>query len=831
MQFPESWLREFCNPDLTAQAIADVLTMAGFEVEELEPAAPLFTHVVVGEITSCEPHPNADRLRVCQVDIGAAFANQPAQDTVERGNVGLLNIVCGAPNARKGLRVPVALVGAQLLPDAKGKPFVIKQGKLRGVPSQGMLCSANELGIDDDASGLLELPLDAPLGQDIRKYLDLDELLFTLKLTPNLGHGLSIYGIARELSAITGAPLNTPKIPVVAATMDKILPVKVQAIDLCGRFSGRFIQGVNTQVQTPRWMIDRLARCGQRSVSPLVDISNYVMFEYGQPTHIFDADAITGDIQVRWAKSGETLKLLNGNTVTLDAQVGVIADAKAVESLAGIMGGEATAVHNATTNIYVEAAFWYPDAIAGRSRRFNFATDAGHRFERGVNPVLTAEYIERITQLIVDICGTDNTRVGQIDDQLVNMPQRAPVTVRVARVAKVLGMSVTEAQCLDVFRRLQFPATSDGAGAQATISVQPPAYRFDLSIEEDLIEEIIRIIGFNQLPNTPTIAPILPKARSERTRERFAIRRNLAALGYSETINFSFVPEVWEQETTANDHPIRLQNPIASEMNVMRSSLLASLLAILKRNLDRKASRVRIFEIGRVFLRDAHIKTSTSNVAGVQQPMRVAALAYGSAVPLQWSGVEKFVDFYDVKADIEALLATQTPSFEAAEHPAMHPGRCAHVLLRGQVVGFIGELHPRLRQSWELGKAPILFELDLSAIQQRGLPAYTAVSKYQPVVRDITVIVKETIAHDVLLDAVQQTNTQNLLQDVVVFDIFKADVKTKQAIDWLQPDEKSVSLRLSFQSKNASLSDAEIETARTAVLEKLKQKVQARLRA
>lgn len=831
MQFPESWLREFCNPDLTAQEIADALTMAGFEVEELEPAAPPFTQVVVGEITSCAAHPNADRLQVCQVDIGAAFTSQPAQETIEGGTAGLLNIVCGAPNARAGLRVPVALVGAQLLPDTNGKPFAIKQGKLRGVPSQGMLCSANELGIDEDVSGLLELPLDAPLGQDIREYLQLDELIFTLKLTPNLGHGLSIYGVARELSAITGAALNTPKIAAVAATIDTILPVQVQAADLCGRFSGRLIQGINPQAPSPRWLIDRLSRCGQRSVSPLVDISNYVMFEYGQPTHIFDADAIVGDMQVRWAQAGESLKLLNGNTVQLDETVGVIADAKAVESLAGIMGGDATAVGDTTKNIYVEAAFWYPDAIAGRSRRFNFATDAGHRFERGVNPAHTVEYIERITQLIVDICGTDNTHIGKIDDQQVNMPQHPPVTMRVARATKVLGMDLTEAQCLDVFKRLQLPATSDAQGAQAVITVQPPAHRFDLNIEEDLIEEVIRIIGLNQLPNTPAIAPIMPKARSESSRGRFAIRRNLAALGYNETINFSFVPQAWEQETAANTNPIRLQNPIASEMNVMRSSLLASLLAVLKRNLDRKASRVRIFEMGRVFMRDAKVQISSSDVAGIQQPVRIAGLAYGAAQPLQWACAETPVDFYAVKADIEALLATQKTTFEAATHPAMHPGRCASILLQGQKIGYVGELHPRLRQSWEFAKAPILFELDLHAIQLRTIPAYTPVSKYQAAVRDITVIVKDTIQHDTLLEAVKQTNTQNLLQKAVVFDIFKASAKTQQAVDWLQPDEKSVSLRLWFQSASTSLSDTEIETARSAVLAQLAQKVQARLRA
>ncbi|MEN9539451.1 MAG: Phenylalanine--tRNA ligase beta subunit, partial [Pseudomonadota bacterium] len=397
MQFPESWLRTFCNPPLSTQELADALTMAGMEVEEARPAAPPFSGVVVGEIKACEQHPNADRLRVCQVDAGQG---------------GLLKIVCGAPNARVGIRVPVALVGAQLPPGEDGKPFEIRLGKLRGVESQGMLCSATELKIAEDHSGLYELAADAPIGQDIRSHLKLDDTLFTLKLTPNLGHGLSVYGIAREVAAITGAPLQTPSFPPVAVGTTQKLQVTISATDLCGRFSGRIVKGVNTQAKTPAWMVERLARCGQRSVSALVDISNYVMFEFGRPTHIFDLDKIQGGLDVRWAQKGETLKLLNGNTVTLDETVGIIADAQAVESLAGIMGGDATAVSDATQNIYIEAAFWWPDAVAGRSRRFNFSTDAGHRFERGVDPALTVEHIERITQLVIDICGTPQTQVG-----------------------------------------------------------------------------------------------------------------------------------------------------------------------------------------------------------------------------------------------------------------------------------------------------------------------------------------------------------------------------------------------------------------------------------
>jgi len=402
MQFPESWLREFCNPPLSTTQLADTLTMAGLEVEEQKPVAPPFTHIVVGEIKEALQHPNADRLRVCQVDVG-----QPD----------LLTIVCGAPNARVGIKVPCALVGAVLPPGEDGQPFLIKVGKLRGVESFGMLCSARELKLSEDHGGLLELVATAVVGQDIRQHLNLDDTLLTLKLTPNLAHCLSVYGVARELSALTQTPLKSPVFPVTPVTASDVLPVTVAAPDLCGRFSGRVIRGVNPKAPTPAWMVDRLARCGQRSVTALVDISNYVMFEFGRPSHIFDLDKIHGGLTVRWGQPGEQLKLLNGNTVTVDAQVGVIADQVQVESLAGIMGGDATAVSDDTQNVYVEAAFWWPKAIAGRSRRFNFSTDAGHRFERGVDPDLTVEHIERITQLIIDVCGTAQTVCGPLDDQ------------------------------------------------------------------------------------------------------------------------------------------------------------------------------------------------------------------------------------------------------------------------------------------------------------------------------------------------------------------------------------------------------------------------------
>ena len=812
MQFPESWLREFCNPALNTEQLAETLTMAGLEVEDLKPVAPPFSHVVVGEIKEAVQHPNADRLRVCKVDVGQAE---------------LLDIVCGAPNARVGIKVPVALVGAELPPGDDGRPLLIKVGSLRGVASQGMLCSARELKLSTDHAGLLELAGDAALGQDIRQHLNLDDTLFTLKLTPNLAHCLSVFGVAREVAALTGAPLQEPTFATVAVASTDKLPVTVSAPDLCGRFSGRVVRHVNTKAATPQWMVDRLARCGQRSVTALVDISNYVMFEFGRPSHIFDLDKIHGGLDVRWGKPGEQLKLLNGNVVTVDDKVGVIADQQQVESLAGIMGGDATAVGDDTQHVYVEAAFWWPKAIAGRSRRFNFSTDAGHRFERGVDPGQTVEHIERITQLIIDICGTAHTACGPVDDLRINMPAAAPVTLRVARAVKVIGMPLTQAQCADALTRLRLPVTQ----GDGVITVTPPSYRFDLQIEEDLIEEVARMIGYNALPQTPPLAPITAKLRPEAQRSPFAVRRALAALGYQETINFSFVDERWEHELAGNPAPIKLLNPIASQMSVMRSSLLGSLLQVLKFNLDRKTPRVRVFELGRVFLRDASVANSDTTVQGFNQPMRVAAIACGSADALQWGRKEQAVDFFDVKGDVEALLAPRRPTFVAADHPAMHPGRCARVLLGDVAIGFVGELHPKWRQAYELAQAPVMFELELDAVLERDVPLFKPVSKHQAVERDIAVLVNEKVSHADLMSAVWTAPTAGLLRQAQLFDIYRPkpakDTDSAAAIS----SEKSMAVRLTLGSDETTLTEEQIDAAVQAVLASLIDKLGARQRA
>lgn len=808
MQFPESWLREFCNPPLSTDALADLLTMSGLEVEEMRAVAPPFSGVVVGEIVEAVQHPNADKLRVCKVNVGALSPDGPLQ------------IVCGAPNARVGIRVPLALVGAELPPSEEGgKPFRIGVGKLRGTDSFGMLCSAKELKLADDHGGLLELPLDTPVGMNLRDALKLDDTLFTLKLTPNLAHNLSVLGIAREVSALTGAPLHLPVFTPVKPTHDDQVPVRIEAPDLCGRWAGRVVHGVDPKAKTPAWIVDRLARCGQRSVSALVDISNYVMFELGRPSHIFDHAKIHDELVIRWAKAGETLKLLNGNTVELDDKVGVVADSQGPESLAGVMGGDATAVSDDTTSVYVEAAFWWPAAVAGRSRRFNFSTEAGHRFERGVDAETIPAHIERITQLILDICGG---QAGPLDDVVARLPARPPVTLRIARAAKVIGMPVTQQECAGVMERLGLAYTQ----AEGTLTVTPPSWRFDLQIEEDLIEEVIRVLGFGRLPDTPPIAPVTARVRLESSRSSHAVRRAVAALDYQETINFSFVEARWEAELAGNANPIKVLNPIAAPLAVMRSSLVGSLVQILRNNLARKAPRVRIFEIGRVFSRDAAVTSTLTSVSGVAQPLRVAGLAWGPVDTLQWGAAERNVDFFDVKGDVEQLLAPRAVTFLGAEHPAMHPGRCAAVIVEGQSIGHVGELHPRWRQGYELPSAPIVFELDLAAVQTRGVPQAQPLARQQVARRDLALVVQESVRHDALMDALRDDAT-GLVRSATLFDVYrpKAD-----ATDF-GVGERSLAVRLELLSDDATLTDEIIDAAIASAIARATAACGARLRA
>lgn len=805
MQFSEQWLRHYVNPSLSSDELAEALTMAGLEVEEIDPVAPAFTGIVVAQVLTKDKHPNADKLSVCTVDAGTGT---------------VLQIVCGAPNVAAGVRVPCALDGAVLPGD-----FRIKPTTMRGVESQGMLCSARELGIAEEHGGLLLLPGDAPVGANIRDYLALDDRKLTIKLTPNRGDALSVIGVARDLHAITGAAFTPPSFAPVAVTLDQHLPVKVEAADLCGRFSGRVIRGLNARAATPAWMVQRLERSGQRSISALVDISNYVMLELGRPSHVFDLDKVKGGLTVRWGRTGESAKLLNEQTLAVDETVGVIADDHGVEAIAGIMGGDGTAVSLDTTAVFVEAAFWWPEAIQGRCRRFNFSTDAAHRFERGVDAATTVDHIEYITRLIVEICGTDATRVGPVDDQILRLPERQPVSLRIARAQKVIGAPISADEMAQVFTRLGFAFTRDAAAFHVT----PPSYRFDIEIEEDLIEEVARLVGYECLPEVPPLARAAMRAQPEGRRTAHTLRRTMAGLGYQELVNFSFVEAKWELDFAGNAAPIAVLNPIASQLAVMRSQLVAGLIDILKYNLNRKTARARLFEIGRVFRRDASVAAGPLEVAGIAQPLQLAGLAYGAVAQEQWGVTAREVDFFDVKGEVERLLAPRIARFEPIDHPALHPGRAAGVWLDGRCIGFVGELHPRLQQAYELPRAPVVFELEVEPMLSIGLPVCQEVPKFQALQRDLSLTVADATPVQVLLDAVALAakNDTRLacLREFRLFDLYRPREDSSPVAESdakvLSHKEKSLAFRVVLQDTARPLADVDADAAVSAILEVL----------
>jgi phenylalanyl-tRNA synthetase beta chain len=683
-----------------------------------------------------------------------------------------------------------------------------------------MLCSARELGLSEDHSGLLVLDARAPIGEDVRAALALDDRRMTVKLTPNRADCLSVVGIAREVAALTGAPLVLPSIARVPPQSGDRLPVRVEAPDLCGRFSGRVIRGVDASAPTPGWMKQRLERSGQRPISALVDISNYVMLELGRPSHVFDLDKVSGGLTVRWGRAGERVELLNGQTIEVDGGVGVIADDRGVEALAGVMGGQATAVSLDTRNIYVEAAFWWPDAIRGRARRFNFSTDAAHRFERGVDYATTVEHIEYITRLIVEICGG---APGPVDDTVLGLPARPPVTMRIERCRRILGMPLAADDMADAFRRLGLAFVRDNQA----FTVTPPSFRFDLEIEEDLIEEVARVYGFENIPTLPPVAPSAMLIEPEHTRSLFAIRHQLADLGYQEVVNMSFVEQPWEADFANNADPIRLQNPIASQLSVMRSTLIGSLVANVRYNLNRKAGRVRVFEVGAVFLRNPAVQDGPLAVAGFDQPKRVAAIAYGPAADEQWGLPTRAVDYFDVKGDLEALFAPRAVRFSKTAHPALHPGRSATVEVDGKVVGVIGELHPRWLQKYDLPQAPVLFEVDADALRARAVPAYAEISKFPGATRDLALVVKQDVPAQALVDAFHAELASNplgkLVQAVVLFDEYRGK--------GLEQDEKSLAFRFGLQDTQSTLQDDAVEAIMAALATAAQQKHGAKLRA
>ncbi|HEU5283001.1 MAG TPA: phenylalanine--tRNA ligase subunit beta, partial [Burkholderiales bacterium] len=625
MQFSERWLRELVDPPLDTAQLTHLLTMSGLEVESCEPVAPPFTGVVVAQVRAVRPHPSADRLKVCEVDAGGGTP---------------LQIVCGAPNVTAGMKAPLAVVGARL-PAADGKEMEIRAAALRGVDSQGMLCSARELGLSQDHAGLLELDPGARLGQEVRKLLALDDHILLIKLTPNRADCLSVLGIAREVAALTGAALRPPPIEPVPPASDARFPVRISDPDGCGRFTGRVIRNVDAAAPTPAWMRQRLERAGQRCISALVDVTNYVMLELGRPLHVYDLDKVSGGIDVRFGRTGERLTLLNEQTVALEPDVLAITDASGPIGLAGVMGGESTKADLDTRHVLLEAAFFHPDAIAGRARRYNFVSDASHRFERGVDFNNNVDGIERATRLILDICGGD---AGPVQDAVARLPERRPVRMRVERARKIIGLALAAEEMSAIFTRLQLPWRAEGEGGAQAFVVTPPSYRFDLQIEEDLIEEVARVHGFERIPAQPPFGRAAMRNRPETHRSLHELRGRLAARDYNEVVTFSFVEPSWEEDLAANSHSLRLMNPIASQLSVMRSGLLGGLVDKVRYNLNRRLERVRLFEVGRVFLREPSAPEGPLDVAGIRQPMRIGAVAFGAAAEEQWGMPARPVD-------------------------------------------------------------------------------------------------------------------------------------------------------------------------------------------
>ncbi len=787
MKFSETWLRTMCNPPLSTTALCERLTMAGLEVEDASPAAPAFSGVVVGRIESVAPHPNADKLRVCTVDAGAA---QP------------LSIVCGAPNAAAGLWVPCALEGASL-----PNELVIKRASVRGIESQGMLCSARELGIDEDASGLLELGADFAPGTPLREALALDDTLITLKITPNRADCLSVAGIAREAAAVTDRPVALPPTTVTPLAFDGVRPVRIEAPGACPRFVGRLIDGIDPLAPTPAWMKQRLERSGLRSIAAVVDITNYVMLELGQPLHAYDDRLLDGAIVVRFASEGETLTLLNGQVLELASDLLLVADEAKPLGLAGIMGGEHSGIADDTTRVYLEGAFWNPAVIQGKMRRLGFTSDAGYRFERGVDFNGCTAAVERATQLIMEICGG---RAGPLTDAMAaeEMPRRDPVRVRVARVARILGITLTGEAIAAAFTRLQFAFTRNGDDFVVT----PPSRRFDLAIEEDFIEEVARIHGYEAIPAAPSahVQHMLPDPEGQRSPH--TLMRRLVTLGWQEVVTFGFVSSAIEKTLDPAADPIRVLNPIAAQLDVMRTSLLPGLLEVLSTNVNRKAPRVFIFEVGRTFHRAP---------PGHDQPLRLGGLAYGGAAPEQWGEAKRDADFFDVKGDLVALVAPRSITTRRHEYPALHPGRSAQILLDGMPAGWMGELHPRLIRGLDLPKAPVVFELELGALAKGALAAVKPIPRLPVVRRDLALVVDESLPVQDLLDALAAARPAHVIR-LTLFDVYRGRGLTE--------GKKSLAILVLMQDTSRTLTDADIDATEQALLRLAHEKFGAVLR-
>lgn len=796
MKFSEQWLRGWVNPQVSRDELVARLSMAGLEVDSVTPAAGQFSGIVVGEILATEQHPDADKLRVCQVSNG--------QETFQ--------VVCGAPNARPGIKIPFAMIGAELPGD-----FKIKKAKLRGVESFGMLCSAAELQISEENDGLLELAADAPVGEDIRQYLNLDDASIEIGLTPNRGDCLSIAGLARDVSALYDVPVTRPQVPAVAPAHDEVRPVEVSAPAACPRYLGRVIRNVDLSKPTPLWMVERLRRSDVRSIDAAVDITNYVMLELGQPMHAFDLAEINGGIRVRMAEEGEKLVLLDGQEVALRADTLVIADHTRALAIAGVMGGEHSGVNTEKTrDLFLESAFFEPISVAGKARSYGLHTDASHRYERGVDSQLAREAMERATALVLEIVGGEaGPIVEAVSEQ--HLPKVAPVTLRAARINQMLGMDMAAAQVEQLLNALELKTSADGrSGSEAQWTVEVPSHRFDISLEVDLIEELARLYGYNNLPVRYPQARLAPQTRPEARGELPTLRRLLVARGYQEAITYSFIdPKLFELFTPGVE-PLLLANPISSDMAAMRASLWPGLVKALQHNLNRQQDRVRLFESGLRFV---------GQLGDLKQQPMIAGVATGSRLPEGWANGRDSLDFFDVKADVEALLgysgALDDFTFVAGKHPALHPGQTARIERDGKEVGYIGAIHPELAKTLGLERPVFVFELVLGDVVEGRLPKFSELSKFPETRRDLALIAGRDVASSSVLEVIRD-NAGEWLTDLRLFDVYQG-----KGID---PDRKSLAVGLTWQHPSRTLNDDEVNTTLQNILTSLEQRLNTTLR-
>lgn len=792
MKFSDSWLREWVKPAVNSEELAHQITMAGLEVDDVEAVAGQFNGVVVGEVVECAQHPDADKLRVTKVNVGAEE---------------LLDIVCGAPNCRQGLRVCVATVGAVLPGD-----FKIKKAKLRGQPSHGMLCSFTELGIDVEADGIIELPLDAPVGTDVREYLGLNDVTIDVDLTANRADCLSIRGLAREVGVLNRAEVTEPAFDHVAPSIDDKVSVEVKAGAACPRYLGRVVRNVNVKAQSPIWMQEKLRRCGVRSIDPIVDITNYVMLEQGQPMHAFDLAKIDGGIVVRMAEQGEKLTLLDGNEAELNADTLVIADHNKALAIAGIFGGQDSGVNTETQDVLLESAFFAPDAIRGRARSYGLHTDSSHRFERGVDPEQQFKAMERATQLLIDICGGEAGVIVAAESQS-DLPTYNTVALRRTKLDNLLGHHVPSEDVVEILTRLgcSVETTEEGWVANA------PSWRFDIAIEQDLVEEVGRIYGYDNIPNQAPVAHLNMNLHREADMPLKRVRDLLVDRGYQEAITYSFVEPTQQKLVAPEIEPIVLPNPISADMSAMRVSLWTGLLNTVAYNQKRQQPRVRLFESGLRFIPEEGAEN------GIRQEVMLAGVIAGNRSEDHWNLENGTVDFFDMKGDVEAILElTDTNlTFRAEKHPALHPGQSAAILAGDKIVGYMGAVHPELERKFGLNGRTVVFEIEWNAIANRRIPEAVAVSKFPANRRDIAVIVDEAVAAGDVVSACLETGNA-LVTGARLFDLYQGK--------GVEEGKKSLAIALTLQSPERTLEDSDTAEAVSAVVAVLNEKFGAALR-